>query len=66
MYRKPVPNVPSPLLSDGDFYALKEGGIGISLSLGNGESVSGKQDGTCIRSYVLVAGREGWQIYVIK
>lgn len=31
IYRKSVPNVPSPLLYDGVLYAIKEGGIGTSL-----------------------------------
>ncbi len=35
-YRKSVPNVPSPLLYDGVFYAIKEGGIASALDAETG------------------------------
>jgi hypothetical protein len=36
VYRKSVPNVPSPLLYEGVFYAVKEGGIGVALDAATG------------------------------
>jgi outer membrane protein assembly factor BamB len=38
-YRKSVPNVPSPLLYKGIFYAIKEGGIATALAAESGEVV---------------------------
>jgi outer membrane protein assembly factor BamB len=37
VYRKSVPNVTSPLLYDGVFYAIKEGGIAVSINPADGE-----------------------------